>query len=42
MSEMKTLKFPGDTAPREIVDANCARGQMCAFLHRLYNTIKEV
>lgn len=23
-------------------EANCTRGQMCAFLHRLYNTIKEV
>lgn len=22
-------------------DANCTRGQMCAFLHRLYNTIKD-
>lgn len=22
-------------------DANCTRGQMCAFLHRLYSTIKE-
>lgn len=22
-------------------DANCTRGQMCAFLRRLYNTIKE-
>ena len=22
-------------------DANCTRGQMCAFLHRLYNAIKD-
>ena len=22
-------------------DANCTRGQMCAFLHRLYDTIKD-